>query len=278
MKARCRCRLPSRARRAARRYLDEERSTTPSVPAAARERLAPHYQAGPRMSLSAESQREEPGGSIGSRGKPGPQKESDLLVPVAVPQVQGKGQPQHVTAYNQTLKLEGRTDANFNGGRFRTANVRVTRATGCEGCSEDQCVQVRGTLIATYSVTTTVTLPRVSDFPDLTPCQRRRVQHAIDNVLAPHEQQHVAAFRTYNGTTHQPFDLTLCRSEFDARIREMFIAEEQTRRNAAQAASDALDPFHFDVDLDCKERSVSSGMKDDSHATTPAEAAEEPMG
>jgi hypothetical protein len=63
----------------------------------------------------------------------------------------------------------------------------------------------------------------------------------------------VAAFRGYNGTTRRPFDLTLCRSEFDSAIRAMFEAEEDARRQAAQDASDALDPFHFDVDLDCED-------------------------
>ena len=76
---------------------------------------------------------------------------------------------------------------------------------------------------------------------------------AIDNILAPHEQKHVEAFKKYNGTTLRPFDLTLCRSEFDGEIQSMFEAEQRDRRNAAQAASDALDPFHFDVELDDEE-------------------------
>ena len=74
---------------------------------------------------------------------------------------------------------------------------------------------------------TTVTLPSVSDFPGLTPCQQRRVQHAIDTVLAPHEQQHVKAFRRYNGTTRRAFDLTVCRDQFDSAIQSMFEAEER---------------------------------------------------
>ena len=57
-------------------------------------------------------------------------------------------------------------------------------------------IHVTGTLVSTYHATTHVTLPRASDFPGLTPCQRQRVQDAIDNVLAPHEQEHVEAFRT----------------------------------------------------------------------------------
>jgi len=70
----------------------------------------------------------------------------------------------------------------------------------------------------------------------------------------PTKQQHVDAFRTYNGTTRTPFDLTICRADFDSTIREMFNTADQARQDAARVASAALDPFHFDVDLDCQER------------------------
>ncbi len=114
-----------------------------------------------------------------------------------------------------------------------------------------------GTLESTFSVKTSVTLPRVSNFPHLTPCQQERVQDAIDNVLAPHEQQHVDAFHTYDGTVSTPFDLMLCRASFNARIQAMHNSLDQSRRAAAQSASDVLDPFLFDVDLDCKEQHTS---------------------
>ena len=164
----------------------------------------------------------------------------------------GQGEPEQVTAFNRgPLRLQGRTDADFDGGSFETTGVRVRPGTGCGGCGD--CIHVTGTLVAHYSVATHVTLPSVSDYPNLTSCQRRRVQHAINTVLAPHEQRHVRAFRRYNGTTRRHFDLTLCRTEFDGAIDSMFQAEAQARQQAAQAASDALDPFFFDVDLDCDE-------------------------
>jgi hypothetical protein len=102
-------------------------------------------------------------------------------------------------------------------------------------------------------VRTTVTLPSVSDFPNLTQCQRARVQDAITNVLAPHEQEHVTAFHTYDGTVTTPFDLTLCRADFDARIQALHDGIESGRRASAQAANDALDPFEFEVDLNCED-------------------------
>jgi hypothetical protein len=112
--------------------------------------------------------------------------------------------------------------------------------------------------VATYRVTTTVTLPRVSSFRRLTPCQRQRVRDAIDNILAPHEQEHVAAFRTYEGTTSTPVDITICRGRnlerrLVARLQSIHDAEEGPRKSAAQTQSDSLDPFHVDVDLNCEE-------------------------
>lgn len=175
------------------------------------------------------------------------------VIPVSL-QTSGKGDPSRDSAKASTVRLEGRTDADYDGGSFATQNVRVSAAQGCEACGDgDPCIRARGTLVARYHVTTTVTLPSADDFPDLTPCQRARVQRAIDTVLAPHEQEHVRAFRRYNGVTRTPFDVTLCRSEFDATIRSLFDDQEAARRQEAQDASDRLDPFHFDVDIDCEE-------------------------
>lgn len=164
----------------------------------------------------------------------------------------GRGKRQEAVAYaNQSLSLQGHTDASFNGGSFRTTNVTTTAGSGCSDCSDSDCIQVTGTLVTDYRVSTSVTLPSVSDFPDLTRCQQDRVRDAINNVLSPHEQQHVSAFGTYNGATSRPFDTTLCRAQFEDFIRDLVAQEEGPRRAAAQAASDALDPFNFDVDLDC---------------------------
>lgn len=170
--------------------------------------------------------------------------------PASLPEISGTGIEESVTAFNVTLR--GRTDADFSSS-FRTRNVRTTTATGCDGCTGADCVHATGTLESTFRVRTTVTLPSVSDFPNLTQCQRTRVQDAITNVLAPHEQQHVQAFHTYDGVVQTPFDLTLCRADFDARIQELHDSIESPRRAAAQAASDALDPFEFEVDLDCED-------------------------
>jgi hypothetical protein len=179
-----------------------------------------------------------------------PAAEVDDAEPAAVPDVSGEGPETEARAYSVTLR--GLTEADFSSS-FKTRNVRTAAGSGCENCAGDDCVHTTGILVSTFRVTTTVTLPSVDDFPDLTPCQRRRVQNGITNVLAPHEQEHVAAFNTYRGTVRTPFDLTLCRADFDASIQELHDSVEAARRTVAQDASDALDPFSFDVDLDCED-------------------------
>jgi hypothetical protein len=256
--------FPTRARRRrrARRTLEEQAVTTPSArspqPLASR-RLSPFYDTGPLAALRPvrEEQRPRPSASHVATADVDSAAPEEEGTPQAIttpgPSAQGQRREEQDAAHAMqgTLRLEGRTDATFDGGTFHTEDVRARPATGCDGCGE--CVHITGTLVATYHVTTRVTLPRVSDYPDLTPCQRTRVQSAITNVLAPHEQKHVEAFRKYNGTTRTPLDLTLCRSEFDSTIQSMFDAQEEARRDAVQQASDALDPFYFEVDLDCKD-------------------------
>jgi hypothetical protein len=227
------------------------------------QQLGPHYMDGPAHKLgphaSAEetdltSDEEQAVANIGMNDN-AEKPLSGVMTQTQMPTLAGQGEPEHVVAFNQRgpLRLRGRTDATYDGGRFETENVTVRPGKGCAGCRGRQCIRASGTLVAHYQVQTSVTLPSVSDFPGLTPCQQRRVQNAIDNILAPHEQEHVRAFETYNGAARRAFDLTLCRSEFDGAIQRMFNVEAQARRAAAQAASDALDPFHFDVDLDCEE-------------------------
>lgn len=178
-------------------------------------------------------------------------EEEAALSVAPLPPVAGQGEPTETVAYS--LTLEGRTDATFDGGSFSTQNVRTRPGEDCPGCEGAECVHVTGVVVSRFHVTTTVTLPSVDDFPDLTTCQRQRVQAAITDVLAPHEQEHVQAFRQYNGVVRTPFDLNICRAEFDTEIQAIHDGVETERQNSAQTASDALDPFNFTVDLDCEE-------------------------
>lgn len=257
-------RRPMRRRRPRRPPPEEQPVPTGAAVSAEPGHLSPFYNAGPALDLAPRAAAEQ--GSAQGAATPAAEEESaagpsdaaessataESSAAAPLPLLEGQGQPETVTAFNRSLRLEGRTDATYDGGAYKTRNVRIVAAPGCADC--DDCIRARGTLVVVYSVSTTVSLPRVADFPDLTPCQRRRVQDAINNVLAPHEQEHVRAFNRYNGTTRRAFDLTLCRSELDSAIEAMFQAEAGARQAAVQAASDALDPFYFEVDLDCQER------------------------
>lgn len=220
----------------------------------ASERLSAFYAAEPAVRLGATNKKKQENKADADPGKrvENIEKEERPGTPLFT---HGK-QPvkETVKASGRVIRLAGRTEGEFDGASYETRRTRVTSATGCGNCGDDDCIRVRGILVAKYHVTTNVTLPSVSDYPDLTPCQQRRVRNAINNVLAPHEQRHVAAFETYNGVTRRRFDLTLCRSEFEPTIRSMFEEEEQARRTAAKNASDDLDPFFFDVDLECEDK------------------------
>ena len=169
-----------------------------------------------------------------------------------LPNLAGEGEPFELVAYANSVRLKGRTNASFSNS-FTTKGITTEPGTGCPKCGKKSCVHATGTVESTFSVNTTVTLPRVSNFPKLTPCQKDKVKDGIDNVLAPHEQEHVKAFHAYDGTVSTPFDLTICRKNFDAQIQSIHNTLQRTRRTAAKSASAALDPFQFDVDLDCTE-------------------------
>lgn len=203
----------------------------------------------------------------------GAETRSEKISPL--PNVSGSGSPKFGDGEANSVSLSGLTQGDFDGGSYATENVSVSAGEGCGSCSDaDPCVRAQGTLVATYGMSTTVTLPSVNDFPDLTPCQRVVVQNAIDTVLAPHEQQHVDAFNQYRGVVRTRFDVTLCRSAFDSTMESMFDSQEAVRHSSAQAASDALDPFNFTVDIDCEEPTEVPGDSS-AEAEVPVEGTEE---
>ncbi len=169
----------------------------------------------------------------------------------------GKGSPGKAVNFGngQGVQLRGRTDADYANNGWSLVNENLARGSGCEGCNDRQCVQYSATVRSTFQVATNVTLPSMSDYSHLSECQQQRIRNAINNVLAPHEQQHVAAFRTYNGTVDTPISLMACRNQLATLVRSRadttHRSVETPRRASAQGASDALDPFVVNVDLNC---------------------------
>ncbi len=167
----------------------------------------------------------------------------------------GHGPSTKAVNYGGPVELRGLTEADYSNNRWALANERGRPGTGCEACTGADCVQYSAVVRSTFRVATTVTLPNMSDYADYTACQRRRIRDAINNQLAPHEQQHVAAFRAYNGTVDTPISMTGCRSDLEANVAAqaegIHRGVEGPRRASVQAASDALDPFVITPDLNC---------------------------
>ena len=131
-----------------------------------------------------------------------------------------------------------------------------------------QPVADTGKVVAPFTVPTNVSLPTVPS--DLTGCQKKRVQDAITNQLAPHEAAHVAAMKGYDGT--EEADISVKRVARASAIAELtkvakVKADElaAARKKAAQAASDLLDnpPFVITVDLNCKDEKKKDEKKPD---------------
>lgn len=233
----------------------------PEAQAAAEEEVAP--EAGGAAEEGEREIEQKP-----QKGSEDPAKEGENEPVPAVPNVSAIGETEEVEAHARSLNLHGRTRARFSSS-FRTVDLVTERGEGCTGCRGRGCVHVTGTLESTFNVATTVRLPAVPR--NLTRCQRENVRDAINNVLAPHEQEHVDAFNTYGGTVSTPIDMTVCSNAVNARISAMHRALERTRRAEAKALSAALDPFNFDVDLDCEE----TAAVDPEHTTAGAGNPEE---
>lgn len=154
---------------------------------------------------------------------------------------------------NEELNLEGLTDAVYNKDAGTVIGEKKKEAKDCEDC-EDDCKQITGLLKVPYKVATTVTLPSVPD--NLRPCQQARVSAAIAGKLAPHEQRHVAAFRTFNGSPLLPINYKGCEAGYNSYLEGLAETEFERRKTIADDKSAKLDPYTIDVDLCCKDTPV----------------------
>lgn len=136
--------------------------------------------------------------------------------------------------------VSGRTDANYDQGNYSVSGASVRRATGCTGCAPAQCVTVSGAIASVFQANPSVTLPSVpaGNWND---CERTAIQNFIDTTLSQHEQQHVAAFNTYNGTVNTPFTYTGCQDGWEAHVANIHEGINRQRAAAANALSNALD-------------------------------------
>ena len=103
-----------------------------------------------------------------------------------------------------SVDLEAETLATYKKGAGTAKNEVTKKSKNCDGCEDDSCVSIAGSLKVPYSVATKVNLPTVPT--NLTPCQQDRVRTAINTTLSAHEQQHVKAFEAFNGTASLPIN------------------------------------------------------------------------
>jgi hypothetical protein len=147
------------------------------------------------------------------------------------------------------VNVQGRTTANYDHGTYAANSTSVTRAPACPGCTGTDCITAVGTVVSDFHANPSVVLPGVPS--GLNTCEQNAVQTFITTTLSQHEQQHVSAFNTYNGTVTTPFSYTGCRAGFDAYILSIHNGVEAGRVASANALSAALDPFNPAIPCAC---------------------------
>jgi hypothetical protein len=110
---------------------------------------------------------------------------------------------------------------------------------------------VTGTRVASYRVTTRVSLPAVP--AGLSKCEADAVRQFINTTLRAHELEHKRRFETYNGQVSVPVDITACGL---AEVTKQIAAEQATeaadRKQAANDLSAEIDPFTVTVPNTCE--------------------------
>src|SRR5579859_357555 len=153
----------------------------------------------------------------------------------------------------------GVTQVHYNKPTFTTKNEKADPAAPPKGVKpEDDLVTVTGTAVCVFTADVKIDLPHVPE--GLTACQAKRVKDAIDNKLSPHEDQHKAAMKTYEGTVEEAFTITGVKragitAALNAKAKEIADRLQGERQTSAQKLSDALDtpPFVVNVDMDCED-------------------------
>jgi hypothetical protein len=153
------------------------------------------------------------------------------------------------------VSVQGRTDANYTSSFTSSGTQRP--ATTCSECSEgDNCITSAGVIVSTFRANPAVTLPAVPG--GLSACENQAVTNFINTTLTQHEQQHVAAFNTYNGVVRTRYRYTGCTSGLQAYIQSQHDAIEVPRRAASDALSAALDPFNVPIPCNCPDPAPQS--------------------
>lgn len=161
----------------------------------------------------------------------------------------GAEKEENTTHYGncQGVTVQGRTDANYTHSYSSTGSQSAGR--DCDSCGGTDCISSVGTVTSVLRANPTVSLPAVPS--GLNECEAASVRNFINTTLRAHEQQHVAAFNTYNARIRTPYSYNGCRAGLDAYIESIHNGIEASRRSASDAASARLDPFNVPIPCNC---------------------------
>lgn len=151
-----------------------------------------------------------------------------------------------------SLSLEGKTSVDFSGSTWSVIGEKTKKTKSCDACGGSECTMTTGTLVSNFIAKTTVFLPTIP--PGLSACERAIVKNAINTVLKAHENEHVVAYKTYNGTVKTPFSHADCDGDIYSKLNKIHADLDIPRQDAARAASNALDPFKHIVNCNCSSK------------------------
>jgi hypothetical protein len=203
-------------------------------------------------------------GGIGSRAdhvaalqrSVGNQQVAQLLAKLAAVPESPSRSPGLVVGHGGMSGLHGRTEGTFDGGKKAIANLKTAPATGCDCPAGQPCLIANATLVVTYKVAVTITMPAMPG--GLSACKQKRVAAFLTGALRRHEEDHKRRLETYNGVTRRPVEARGCgrsgvKTEIDNEAEKMHDEESTTREGAARKLSDDIDPFFRVIDFDdCK--------------------------
>jgi hypothetical protein len=155
------------------------------------------------------------------------------------------------TAYGCAgVSVQGQTDANYTDSYKTSGTTKPSEK--CTDCTPPDCINASGLIVSVFKANPVITLPDVPD--GLSECETRAVSRFIHGTLKRHEQQHVAAFNTYNGVVRTPYSFTGCQGELDAYMQSKHDDINTLRQDAANARSNALDPFNPTIPCNCPDQ------------------------
>jgi hypothetical protein len=212
--------------------------------------VQPFFQAAPNVLQSKCAECEDEQKSVGHAAVTSEEVPEEMTVPSAEPSKEGETVEEEPPCTAGSVNLGADTVADYHQGAGVLVGEKKIPSKNCPDC-EDDCVDGSGMLSVAFTVDTTVNLPTVPE--NLTPCQQARVKAAIEGPLTAHEQQHVRAFKKFEGTANLPIRYHGCGAGYDDYLAGLAKAEFERRRKSADTKSAALDPFSVPVDLCCKE-------------------------